>query len=104
MSTEEKVCFQKIDDEVLPKSADSELLYATTTKPIKSSLKGDRGNFILLFFLYVLQGLPVHICLSIPLILQMRGALYSDQVISMPHTYSINNYYLVKNNSRVTNH
>lgn len=81
MSTEDKNCFHKLEYEELPKSTESEFLYATSKKPIKSSLKGDRGNFILLFFLYVLQGLPVQISMSIQFILQTRGALYSEQVI-----------------------
>lgn len=81
MSTQEKNCFHKLEYEELPKSTDSEFLYTASKDPVKSSLKGDRGNFILLFLLYLLQGLPPLISTSIPLILQMRGALYSEQVI-----------------------
>lgn len=40
---------------------------------------GDRGNIALLFFLYLLQGIPLGLTAAIPMILQNRGASYKQQ-------------------------
>lgn len=42
-------------------------------------LRGDYGNFAILFFLYLLQGVPLGIGQAIPMLLQNRGASYKEQ-------------------------
>ncbi|XP_051873257.1 acetyl-coenzyme A transporter 1 [Pristis pectinata] len=44
-------------------------------------LKNDLSNILLLLFLYVLQGIPLGVAGSIPLILQSKNVSYSDQAI-----------------------
>ncbi|XP_078419937.1 acetyl-coenzyme A transporter 1 [Cetorhinus maximus] len=44
-------------------------------------LKNDFSNILLLLFLYVLQGIPLGLAGSIPLILQSKNVSYSDQAI-----------------------
>ncbi|XP_067851442.1 acetyl-coenzyme A transporter 1 [Heptranchias perlo] len=44
-------------------------------------LKKDFNNILLLLFLYVLQGIPLGVAGSIPLILQSKNVSYSDQAI-----------------------
>lgn len=47
----------------------------------KASLKGDWFNFILLIFLYAMQGLPLGIVLSMPIIFQSKkNVTFEDQV------------------------
>ncbi|XP_013389260.1 acetyl-coenzyme A transporter 1 [Lingula anatina] len=43
------------------------------------SLDGDRGSILLLTFLYVLQGIPLGLSGSIPMILSSRHVSYKDQ-------------------------
>lgn len=45
-----------------------------------SDLRGDRGNIAILFFLYLLQGIPLGLTAAIPMLLQNRGASYKQQV------------------------
>ncbi|XP_052872224.1 acetyl-coenzyme A transporter 1 [Anopheles cruzii] len=45
----------------------------------KSDLRGDWGNIAILFFLYLLQGIPIGLSSAIPMLLQNRGASYSQQ-------------------------
>lgn len=42
-------------------------------------IKGETGNVLLLLFLYVLQGIPLGLAGSIPLILQSKNVTYRDQ-------------------------
>lgn len=49
-------------------------------KSVKSNIKGDEKNILLLFFLYTLQGIPLGLSAAIPMILQNRGATYKQQV------------------------
>lgn len=44
-----------------------------------SDLRGDYLNIALLFFLYLLQGIPLGIGQAIPMLLQNRGASYKEQ-------------------------
>ena len=44
-------------------------------------LKGDKIHILLLFFLYILQGVPIGIKMSMPLILQRLSVPYSDQAV-----------------------
>ena len=45
-----------------------------------SDLKGDWGNIAILFFLYLLQGIPIGLAAAVPMLLQNRGASYKQQV------------------------
>lgn len=45
----------------------------------KSDLTGDWGNIAILFFLYLLQGIPLGVGQAIPMLLQNRGASYKQQ-------------------------
>ena len=46
----------------------------------KSDLSdGDYGNIAILFFLYLLQGIPLGVGQAIPMLLQNRGASYKQQ-------------------------
>lgn len=44
-----------------------------------SNLKGDYGNLAILFFLYLLQGIPIGLSAAIPMLIQNRGANYKQQ-------------------------
>ena len=44
-------------------------------------LKGDYSNILLLTFLYVLQGIPLGLGGSIPMLLQSRKVSYKDQAV-----------------------
>jgi PAT family acetyl-CoA transporter-like MFS transporter 1 len=44
-----------------------------------SDLKGDWGNIAILFFLYLLQGIPIGLAAAVPMLLQNRGASYKQQ-------------------------
>lgn len=48
-----------------------------------SDLRGDWGNISILFFLYLLQGIPIGLAAAIPMLLQNRGASYKQQVSSV---------------------
>ncbi|TRY96334.1 hypothetical protein DNTS_021832 [Danionella cerebrum] len=60
------------DEEVLLPSADR-------SEGQVKSIKGELGNVALLLFLYVLQGIPLGLAGSIPLILQSKNVSYKDQ-------------------------
>lgn len=45
----------------------------------KTDIRGDRANIALLFFLYLLQGIPLGLTAAIPMLLQNRGASYKQQ-------------------------
>ncbi|KAF3847998.1 hypothetical protein F7725_021026 [Dissostichus mawsoni] len=44
-----------------------------------AGIRGELGNVLLLLFLYVLQGIPLGLAGSIPLILQSKSVSYKDQ-------------------------
>ncbi|TDH15041.1 hypothetical protein EPR50_G00027330 [Perca flavescens] len=46
---------------------------------VRPGLHGELGNVLLLLFLYVLQGIPLGLAGSIPLILQSKSVSYKDQ-------------------------
>ena len=50
-------------------------------------LQGDKLHVLILFFLYCLQGIPLGLKSSIPLILTMKGTPYTQQA-----TFSISSY------------
>lgn len=47
----------------------------------EESMKTDRGSIALLLLLYVLQGMPLGLTGSIPLILQTKHVAYKDQAV-----------------------
>lgn len=47
----------------------------------RSDLRGDENNIAILLFLYLLQGIPLGLCGSIPMLLQNRDVSYRQQVI-----------------------
>lgn len=47
----------------------------------RSNLEGDYQNVALLFFLYVLQGIPLGMAGSIPMILQNKNVSYKQQAM-----------------------
>lgn len=51
------------------------------TQMRRKSLNQDRGNIALLLLLYTLQGVPLGLTGSIPLILQSRNVAYKDQAM-----------------------
>lgn len=46
---------------------------------VRHGIHGELGNVLLLLFLYVLQGIPLGLAGSIPLILQSKSVSYKDQ-------------------------
>lgn len=46
---------------------------------LATDLSGDYGNIAILFFLYLLQGIPLGVGQAIPMLLQNRGASYKEQ-------------------------
>uniref|UniRef100_A0A096LV88 Acetyl-coenzyme A transporter 1 n=1 Tax=Poecilia formosa TaxID=48698 RepID=A0A096LV88_POEFO len=46
---------------------------------VRPGIRGELGNIALLLFLYVLQGIPLGLAGSIPLILQSKSVSYKDQ-------------------------
>lgn len=44
-----------------------------------SDIRGDRRNIAILFFLYLLQGIPIGLTSAIPMLLQNRGVSYKEQ-------------------------
>lgn len=52
---------------------------STATEHEATDIRGDRANIAILFFLYLLQGIPLGLISAIPMLLQNRGASYSQQ-------------------------
>lgn len=46
----------------------------------QGNIKGDESNIAILLFLYLLQGIPLGLCSSIPMILQNHNVSYKQQV------------------------
>lgn len=67
----------EVEEEVegLIKESDSE----DRRNRIKPGIRSELGNVLLLLFLYVLQGIPLGLAGSIPLILQSKNVSYKDQ-------------------------
>ncbi|XP_053684823.1 acetyl-coenzyme A transporter 1 [Sabethes cyaneus] len=53
--------------------------YENDDKRETRDLRGDWGNIAILFFLYLLQGIPIGLAAAIPMLLQNRGASYKQQ-------------------------
>lgn len=47
----------------------------------KPDLRGDRMNLFMLFFMYVIQNIPVGFLMAMPLFLQKRGVSYETQAL-----------------------
>lgn len=43
-------------------------------------IRGDERNIVILFFLYLLQGIPLGLSAAIPMLLQNRNVSYRQQV------------------------
>lgn len=63
------------EDERLIRGSDSE----DRRQRVRPGIRGELGNVLLLLFLYVLQGIPLGLAGSIPLILQSKSVSYKDQ-------------------------
>lgn len=64
--------------------ADHESLLRSSDKSLagndeESDLRGDRWNIAVLFFLYLLQGIPLGLSAAIPMLMQNRGTSYKEQ-------------------------
>ncbi|XP_017275471.1 acetyl-coenzyme A transporter 1 [Kryptolebias marmoratus] len=64
------------DTDGLIRNSDSEDRRRPRVRP---GIHGELGNVLLLLFLYVLQGIPLGLAGSIPLILQSKSVSYKDQ-------------------------
>ena len=51
------------------------------TRSLLNDLAGDKTHILILFFLYVLQGIPTGLLKAIPLILSNRNVPYKDQAV-----------------------
>lgn len=61
--------------------AHNESLLARNDTPIKPNTKGDKHNIFLLLILYTLQGVPMGLSLTIPIIMQNKHKTsFNDQV------------------------
>lgn len=49
-------------------------------KELETNIKGDEKSIAILFFLYLLQGIPLGLTSAIPMYLQNRGVSYKQQV------------------------
>lgn len=52
---------------------------AVSSNEVESNLQGDWLNIAVLFFLYLLQGIPLGLAAAIPMLLQNRGISYTQQ-------------------------
>lgn len=59
--------------------SDDESEHESSPPPIPSDWRKDRWDIMLLLFLYLLQGIPLGMAASIPLIIQTYGASWSQQ-------------------------
>lgn len=64
------------EDDILIRRSDSE---DRRRHRGRLGIRGELGNILLLLFLYVLQGIPLGLAGSIPLILQGKNVSYRDQ-------------------------
>ena len=82
----ETIAIEKSNGSVL--SDNNESTEITEEKPsMLKDLEGDKMHVLVLFFLYILQGIPLGLKDSIPLILSNRNVPYKEQA-----TYSISSY------------
>ncbi|CAF4984255.1 unnamed protein product [Rotaria sp. Silwood1] len=62
-------------------SSDDEKIHKKSYLLIQNNWKKDQWNICLLLFLYLLQGIPLGMAASIPLIIQTYGVSWSQQAI-----------------------
>ena len=80
MDVRQRIRIIENENESSSTESDNEIIEnppSTTTIP--SDWKKDRWNISLLLFLYLLQGIPLGMAASIPLIIQTYGASWSQQ-------------------------
>ena len=58
----------------------TETAYTSMTS-LHNNLAGDKTHILILFFLYVLQGIPTGLLKAIPLILSNRNVPYKDHAV-----------------------
>ncbi|XP_062860379.1 acetyl-coenzyme A transporter 1 [Trichomycterus rosablanca] len=63
------------EEEALMENPDDE----SRSSKVRNGIRGELGNVSLLLFLYVLQGIPLGLAGSIPLIMQSKNVSYTDQ-------------------------
>jgi len=68
--------------ESLAGATDHEETFQVSDKHVKADLKGDRLNFCMLLALYILQGFPMGLTTTIPIILQSRNMANYEQQVS----------------------
>lgn len=66
-------------------------------------IRGDEKNIAILFFLYLMQGIPLGLCSSIPMILQNHGVSYKQQVNNSKQ-YSTSNWLKDSNHTILSEH
>ena len=67
------------DESEISSESDNENINTESKITIESNWKKDRWSISLLLFLYLLQGIPLGMAGSIPLIIQQYGASWSQQ-------------------------
>jgi len=87
MNQEEKIALEMLDnvvneadqDRTITDQDEDNVNPEVETKSFWKDLDGDKKHVAVLFFLYVLQGIPLGLHSSIPLILQNRDVAYKEQ-------------------------
>ena len=69
------------------KNENKDLNQAEEKQSMLKDLDGDKLHVLILFFLYILQGIPLGLKSAIPLLLSNRNVPYKEQA-----TYSISSY------------
>jgi PAT family acetyl-CoA transporter-like MFS transporter 1 len=70
-----------IDPTSKQRKENSRFDFGAQYRSFQQNLQGDFLSILLLFLLYTLQGVPMGLASSIPLLLQERGASYTDQSV-----------------------
>lgn len=66
---------------ILPDDSSKQKNPDTLSNHLFRDLRGDYGNILLLVFLYILQGIPLGLTASIPLVLSNRHVSYAQQAV-----------------------
>lgn len=69
------------DDVIIPPPAEKDKSKGEDVDMKIPNIEGDRLNILLLLFLYVLQGIPLGMAASIPMILQNKNVSYKQQAM-----------------------
>lgn len=83
---------KRVGGDVRDKSVTLEDGFGTGNPRVEESsdMKGDEWNIAILFFLYVLQGIPLGLSSAIPMYLQNRGVSYRQQVSTCLNDHYVN--------------